>query len=78
MMNPAKLFKIKGAWDKFTENHPKFPLFINALRSSGIEEGSIIDINITTPEGKIISTNLKVSQSDKELLTELTELSKGM
>lgn len=77
MMNPAKLFKIKGAWDKFTENHPKFPLFINALRSSGIEEGSIIDINITTPEGKIMSTNIKVSQSDKELLAELTELSKN-
>lgn len=78
MMNPAKLFKLKGAWDKFTQNHPKFPLFINALQSNGIEEGTIIEINITTPEGKLISTNLKVTQSDKELLADLTELSKSM
>lgn len=78
MMNPAKLLKIKGAWDKFTENHPKFPLFMNALKSSGIEEGSVIEINITTPEGKQISTNLKVTQSDKELLADLAELSKSM
>lgn len=78
MMNPAKLLKIKGAWDKFTENHPKFPLFVNALRNSGIQEGTIIEINITSPEGKTISTNIKVTQSDKELIANLAELSKGM
>lgn len=78
MMNPARLFKLKGAWDKFTQNHPKFPLFINALRNSGMEEGTLIEINITTPEGKLISTNIKVTQSDKELLADLTELSKSM
>lgn len=74
MMNPAKLFKMKGAWDKFTQNHPKFPLFVSAVRSSGIEEGTLIEVNITSPEGKTISTNIKVSQSDKELFSELSEL----
>ncbi|HWT76989.1 MAG TPA: hypothetical protein VN258_19995 [Mobilitalea sp.] len=77
MMNPAKLFKIKGAWDKFTQDHPKFPMFINAVRSTGIEEGTVIEINVTTPDGKNLSTNIKVTQSDKELLAELMELSKG-
>lgn len=77
MMNPAKLLKIKGAWDKFIQNHPKFPLFINAVQSSGIEEGTVIDINVTTPEGKTFSTNIKVSQSDKELLADLAELTRS-
>lgn len=77
MMNPAKILKLKGAWDKFTQNHPKFPMFMNAIRSQGIEEGAIIEIIITSPEGKAMSTNIKVSQSDKELFTELVELSKS-
>ena len=77
MMNPAKLFKIKGYWDQFVQNHPKFPMFINAIRSSGVEEGSVIDITITTAEGKTFSTNIKVTQSDKEMLAELTELMKN-
>jgi len=76
MINPAKLFKFKGAWDKFTQNHPKFPLFINAVHDSGLEEGTIIEINVTTAEGKTFSTNIKVSQSDKELFDELSELTK--
>jgi hypothetical protein len=78
MMNPAKLFKIKGYWDQFVQNHPKFPMFMNALRSNGVEEGSVIDITITTAEGKTFSTNIKVTQSDKEMLSELTELMKNV
>jgi hypothetical protein len=77
MMNPAKLFKIKASWDKFIENHPKFPQFMNAVRSNGIDEGSIIEVTITTAEGKNFSTNIKVTQSDKEMLSELTELMKN-
>lgn len=77
MMNPAKILKLKGAWDKFTQNHPKFPMFMNAIRNQGIEDGAVIEIIITSPEGKVLSTNLKVSQSDKELFTELAELSKS-
>lgn len=77
MMNPAKLFKMKAAWDKFVENHPKFPLFMNAVRSNAIDEGSIIEITITTAQGKTISTNIKVTESDKEMLAEMTALMKN-
>jgi hypothetical protein len=77
MINPAKLFKFKGAWDKFVKNHPKFPMFLNAVRNDAIEEGSVIEITVTTTEGKTLSTNIKVTQSDKEMLNELTELMKN-
>jgi alkyl sulfatase BDS1-like metallo-beta-lactamase superfamily hydrolase len=76
MMNPAKLFKLKSSWEKFAQNHPKFPQFISAMQSNGIEEGTIIEINVTTAEGKNLSTNLKVTASDKEMFEELSELMK--
>ena len=76
MINPAKLFKLKGYWETFVRNHPKFPQFMNAVQSNGIEEGTVIEISVTTLEGKTLSTNIKVSASDKDLLNELTALSK--
>jgi hypothetical protein len=78
MINPAKLFKMKSMWERFVENHPKFPQFMNAVQSNGINEGSVIEITVTTPDGKSISTNVRVTASDKELFTELAELTKGM
>ena len=76
MLNPIKLMKLKGSWEKFVKNHPKFPLFLSAVRDNGIEEGSVVEINITTASGKVISTNIKVMQSDKETLSEIMELIK--
>lgn len=76
MINPAKLLKLRGAWDTFTRNHPKFPKFIEAIQRKGITEGTIIEINITTAEGETISSNLKLTESDIALFGELRELSK--
>lgn len=78
MINPAKLFKMKGLWEGFVQNHPRFPQFINAVQSNGINEGAVIEINVTTAEGKNLSTNVKVTQSDKEMFAELSQLLKGM
>ena len=49
-MNPAMLFKIKSAWDKFVNNHPKFPMFLRAASATGIKEGYIIEVKITDTE----------------------------
>ncbi len=76
MLNPAKLFKIKGAWDRFVQNHPKFPMFLQAINRGAIREGSIVEIKVTTPEGKEISSNVKVSASDIELFQEISEMAK--
>lgn len=76
MINPAKLLKMKSAWDTFTRNHPKFPLFLKAMQQSAIEEGTIIEITVTTPEGKTLNTNVKLTGSDMELFRDLTDLAK--
>ena len=50
-MNPMGFMKIKGLVDRFKDNHPKVPMFFTAA-SKSVDVGSIIEINITTAEGK--------------------------
>ncbi len=72
-MNPMTLMKIKGLVDKFKTNHPKIPLFFNdAARSVG--EGSIIEISITTAEGRNLCTNMRVTKEDLELVEQLKNM----
>ena len=72
--NIGNIMKITGAWNTFKSNHPKFPAFCQAVSRKGLKEGSIIEIAITTPEGEKIETNLKVKDSDLELLKQLSDL----
>ena len=70
-MNPASLFKIKGLWEKFSANHPKFPAFLQAASNGMMSEGTIIDITVTAPDGRHISTNVKLKEEDLELFRQL-------
>ena len=51
MINPMKLMKIKNAWSRFAANHPKFPLFLNAIVKKGIQEETIFEFKVTYPHG---------------------------
>lgn len=74
MMNPASIMKIMNAKNKFTENHPKFVAFLNAVFSAGIVEDTVIEITVTRPGEDPITTNMKVKQSDLDLLNELKDI----
>ena len=74
-LNPAMLFKIKGAWEKFVSNHPKFPMFLRAASATGIKEGYIIEVKLTDTEGKTICTNVKLTDSDMELIDMIKDMS---
>lgn len=73
-MNPAALFKIKGLWDKFTANHPKFMPFITAAGNKGITEGTIIEIKVKYTDETEYTTNVKVNQEDLELFKQIQSL----
>ena len=75
-MNPSAIMKMMNAKNKFTENHPKFVAFLNAVFSNGITEGTVIEITVTKPGQEPITTNMKVKQSDLDLMQELQELAK--
>lgn len=75
MFNPTDLFKVKGAWETFIANHPKFPMFVQAVGSQGaIKEGTIIEVHVKQPSGEDICTNVKITQSDLELFDKLKSL----
>ena len=74
MINPMSMMKMMQAKNKFTENHPKFVQFLSAAFSGGIEEDTIIEIYVEKPGQNRITSNIKVKQSDLDLLAELKNL----
>lgn len=74
-MNPMDIFKIQNSWNQFKRNHPKFPHFIDAVSKEGISENTIIEIKVTTADGKTYDSNLKLLASDIELINDLKNLS---
>ena len=74
-MNFGGLFQLKNSWAAFTRNHPKFPKFLQTA-GAAITPDTLIEIKVTTPTGKKIETNLKVRQSDIELVKNLANSAK--
>ena len=63
--------------ERFRMNHPKFPLFLNAVSQDALREGAVVEITVTTPEGKNYCSNLKLMQEDLELIECLKALRQG-
>ncbi|MFR2125789.1 MAG: hypothetical protein ACLS4P_04405 [Dorea sp.] len=42
-------------------------MFLRAVSQDALVEGTIIEINVTTPEGKNYCTNVKLKADDMEL-----------
>lgn len=74
MINPAMLIKVKGMWDRFKNDHPKFPRFLQAMASQKMEEGTILEMNVIRPNGDTLATNIRLTASDLELLEQLKQL----
>ena len=73
-MNPMALLKAKKSRDTFCGNHPRFPAFLQAVQTAGIKEGTIIEVSITTPEGKNMMTNVRITASDMQAFEDLKGL----
>lgn len=76
-MNPLAMLSLKSALDKFQGNHPKFMQFIIAMTQYGLEEGTILECKVTTPEGKEIQANIKITEDDLELIEKIKEIKNG-
>lgn len=70
----AMIQKLKDGMDRFRVNHPKFPLFLNAVSQDALVEGTVVEINVTTPEGRNYCSNLRLKQEDLELIESLKAL----
>ena len=73
-MNPLALLKAKKSWETFCGNHPRFPAFLQAVQGAGIQEGTIIEVSVTTPEGRKMTTNVRLTASDMQAFHDLKGL----
>lgn len=78
MINPLDFFKVKAGLGKFSANHPKFFPFMKAVAEAGAREGTIVEMKVTTPEGKELETNLRLTDEDIELIRMLREIGSGL
>lgn len=70
----AMLQKFKSSVDRFRSNHPKFPMFVQAVSQDALMEGTIIEIAVTSPDGKHYSSNLKLKEDDIELMKMIQQM----
>ena len=74
MMDFSAMMKFRGAWETFTQNHPKFMPFMQAVGREAMADGTVIEVKVTTPDGKEYNTNMKITQNDLDLFAQI----KGM
>ncbi len=70
----AILQQLKSGIDRFRAGHPKFPLFLKAVSQDALREGSVVEITVTTPEGKNYCSNVKLNADDMELIETLKQM----
>jgi hypothetical protein len=74
-MNPLVLMRIKPLLEGFQERHPKFIQFFG-YAGQNVDEGSLIEISVTSADGRKAITNIRIAQEDLELMEKLKELMK--
>lgn len=72
-INPFQLMQFQEMLASFRQNHPKFPLFLQAVNKNALTEGTIIELSVKTPDEKNYCTNLRLTTSDVELLQKLLQ-----
>ena len=72
-MNPLKLLQFKNMWNGFRNRHNKFVQFMNAIYRRGLNEGTVVEIQIRTPQGQEYVSNFKVLPEDVEILKQFHE-----
>lgn len=70
----AKMQKLKSLSNRFQRNHPKFFPFLKAVSSSALMRDTIIEINVTTPDGRQLCSNIKFNEEDMDLMEALKDL----
>ena len=74
--NPMAFMQLASLWASFTRRHPKFPAFLKAASQAAMQEGSIVEIQVTTPAGKTLTSNLRVGKEDLEMIRTIQKMQK--
>lgn len=77
MIKPGAIMGFMKARETFKKTHPKFAaMFEQIISGRMLEEGSIIEVTVTRPDGTKLTGNMKVQASDMELFSQLSSIVK--
>ena len=67
-MDPMALLQMKGRLDIFRQEHPKVFPFFSAVHANALQVGTVMELQVTTPEGKVLTSNIRLTDNDLETL----------
>lgn len=73
-MNPAGMMQFMSAMNTFKNNHPKFANFLGLVFKGGLPVDTVVEITVTRPGEDPITANMKVMQSDLDLINSLKDM----
>lgn len=73
-MNPGNIMQVMQAFGKFQSEHPKFVSFIKYVVGGGIPQGTVIEVTVQKPGEEPVTSNIRVTQSDLELVESLKSM----
>ncbi len=65
--NMGMMLAMRKKLAEFQGRHPKFIMFLRDA-SYAMQEGTVAEIKLTTPDGKEYVTNIRVTAEDMEML----------
>ena len=65
-INPLMLLKMKNRLSIFQKDHPRVFPFFNMIKDHALEEGTVYELKVTTPDGDTYVTNIKLNENDLE------------
>lgn len=72
-MNPKMLMMMQQRLQTFQQDHPKFLPFLNAVKDNAVQEGTIFAVKVTTPDGRNIESNIKLTANDIETIRMMSD-----
>ena len=65
-INPLMLLKMKNRLNIFQKDHPRVFPFFNMIKDHALEEGTVYELKVTTPDGQTYVTNIILNENDLE------------
>ena len=70
-----KFQQMKNSLKRFDRDHPKFKNFLNAVtREQALREGAVIELSVTSPEGKNQRLDVVLQESNEFRMLDLNVL----
>lgn len=67
-MNPMEMMKLGERFRIFQSQHPRAIAFVQDVAANAIQEGTIMELKVTMPDGKERITNIKLTADDLETI----------